>query len=158
MGFRYDEGALAAIVRDLRSGVEQLDLLANNMPQAVDAGFSSDVVNAALARVAKASVALAQVGEDIASKVDAAEGSYADIENTNEGQMRYQERYLEPWERGEPHTTDERNREIQRERYRESSSPLEHAPAETDERYEPDPVPASPSPTPEPPPPSVPTG
>lgn len=96
-----DEGALDAVVKHLREGADSMDRAAQNLPDhAVDAGFSSDVVNSALARVGKVALVLAHLGDDVASKVDAADGSYADIENTTEGRMRYEETYLSPLERG----------------------------------------------------------
>ncbi|MFI7121958.1 hypothetical protein [Amycolatopsis sp. NPDC049868] len=95
-GFHSDAGALKKVSRELRSGVSSLDTLAGNMPDAVDAGFSSQAVGSALARVIQGCTALAQIGEDIAANVDTADGSYADIENTNAGAIRYQERRHEP--------------------------------------------------------------
>ncbi|MPZ00785.1 MAG: hypothetical protein GEU97_22990 [Actinophytocola sp.] len=96
-----DEGSLEAVARHLSDGANSMDQVATNLPDdAIDAGFSSDVVNSAMARVGKAALVLAQLGEDIAAKVDAADGSYGDIENTNAGRMRYEETHLTPLERG----------------------------------------------------------
>ncbi|OLT40691.1 hypothetical protein BJF85_06110 [Saccharomonospora sp. CUA-673] len=84
--YRVDEGKLSTIVRDLRAGSSSLDEVAEKLPEAVNAGFSSDVANAALARVGQIALALAQQGQTIAANVDTAEGMYqaAEDEHRNE--------------------------------------------------------------------------
>lgn len=93
-GYGYEPDALPIIAGRLRTGVDYLDLATGSAPAAVDAGASSDVVNKALAMVQQAGVVLSQVLEDTASKVDSADGSYADVDNTVEGYWRYREKYM----------------------------------------------------------------
>lgn len=159
-GFQHREEALEAIVRDLRHGAEDLDAVATALPELIDAGFSSDVVNGALSRVGKLALALAQQSENMAEKVHTAKGTYADIENTAEGEMRYHERTLSAQERvardyGDVVTTDRVWEEYQRDRANEQRSDnansMEHAEPEPDYEYRSDPTPAPPGPTPAPP-------
>lgn len=142
-GFRYDEATLTQAADYLWGGTVDLDYIADSLPEAVDAGFSSEVVGAALVRVAKGCIVLAQVGDEISQKLNAAKGSYADIENTNEGRIRYEGQLAE----GDVKTIDQRNREA---RQKETSNPFENAPTESDPP--PEPKPAAPGRTPEPPP------
>lgn len=93
-GYGFEPEALPLVAGRLRSGTAYLDLATGTAPSAVDAGASSDIVNAALAMVQQAGVVLSQVLEDTASKVDSADGSYADVENTVEGYWTYREKYL----------------------------------------------------------------
>ncbi|WP_431429169.1 hypothetical protein [Actinophytocola sp.] len=53
-----------------------------------DAGMSSEVVGAALQRVLVAGGAIRQAFTDISASVDAARGTYDEIENTNAGRVR----------------------------------------------------------------------
>lgn len=98
--FGYDAGALSRITASLRTATHQLDSATELKVSVVDAGFSSNIANEALARVQKAGVVLAQVIEDIAGKVDSADGSYADIENTAEGELRWHESRLPGYDGG----------------------------------------------------------
>ncbi|OZM70303.1 hypothetical protein CFN78_25580 [Amycolatopsis antarctica] len=143
-GFHHDEGALTKAAQDLRVGVGYLDLLADNLPDAVDAGFSSEVVGAALVRISQGSAALAQIGEEIAAKVDAADGSYADIENSNEGRLRLDSANSEAAVK----TIDQVNREQQQQA---QANPFEDAPAPAPSEQPPEPKAATPGRTPEPP-------
>ncbi|MPY99921.1 MAG: hypothetical protein GEU97_18405 [Actinophytocola sp.] len=87
-GFGHEPGVLDEVAARFESAATYLDLVAEHQPTAVDAGFSSDVVNAALARIQQAALVLAQTMNDVSSKVHVAEGSYENIENTNEAQIK----------------------------------------------------------------------
>lgn len=142
-GYGFDEGALTRAAQDLKVGVGYLDLLADLMPEGVDAGFSSEVVGAAMVRIAKGSAALAQVGDEIAGKVHAANGAYDDIDNTNQGRLRYESAKSQESVK----TIDQINRERQT---TAAANPFEHAPDPVDPP--PQPKAAEPGPTPTPPP------
>lgn len=94
-GFTAYEEALEDAAGRLRSATTYLDLDASG-PEAVDAGFSSDVLNAAVARIGKARLILAQMAENTAKKVDVAKGSYGEIDNTEAGVMDYLKERVEP--------------------------------------------------------------
>lgn len=153
MGFESDPETLKRGAERLRSAQIYLDI-GVEPPDAVDAGFSSDVINAALARVAQARVVVSQIAEDTAAKVDAANGTYADVENTNEGRIRYeqQQRENDPAQHGDMRTTDE----AWKERRQAEWSPLERASDDAVEEAIPDRRPEEPAtpttgPTPAPP-------
>lgn len=135
MGFEVDSEKLAAIARQLRSGADSLDEVAKAMPEAVDAGFSSDVANAALARVGKTALALARQGEVMASNIDAAQGAYLATDEDAEDQVEMAEKDLQ-------------------DRQAQQQGPLKQAPPEpASEQLKNQPAPVTPTaPAPTPPP------
>ncbi|MGH3466410.1 MAG: hypothetical protein ACRDQF_01600 [Thermocrispum sp.] len=94
-GFVAVEETLDGAASRLRSAATYLDLDAAG-PEVVDAGFSSDVLNSAIARVGKARLVLAQMAESTADKVNAAKGSYGEIDNDQAGVMTYLHNRVEP--------------------------------------------------------------
>src|SRR5699024_5575750 len=138
MGYDVATEKLKGIGNDLRSGAESLDQVADTLPEAVDAGFSSDVANAALGRVGKIALALAQQGESMADNIDAAKGLCEAAEDSAEDEVHLAEKDLE-------HRQD-----LER-------GPLKEAEPESgaeEAKNSPKPTPATPGPTPEPPAPS----
>jgi hypothetical protein len=87
-GYRYTEEALTGVVDTLRGGVTGLDEAAGAPLSTPDAGASSDVVGKALASLLKAAVTAAHEIDTTAGNVHASKGGYADVENTNEGDLR----------------------------------------------------------------------
>ncbi|MQA12436.1 MAG: hypothetical protein GEU98_28705 [Pseudonocardiaceae bacterium] len=138
---RVDEAQLSSIVNNVRAGARSLDQVARGLPDAVNAGFSSDVANAALARVGKAALALAQQGDTLASNVNAAKGSYTATEHENKKKLDKPEDYNE---------SDVNRRRAQE----ENARPLEDAgdePGEEEYKNEPPPTTeTAPAPTPPP--------
>lgn len=110
-----DEAALASIVSNLQAGAKSLDQVAHGLPDAVDAGFSSDVANAALARIGKVCLVLAQQGDTMASNVDTAKGTYTateeqaeeDVRTTEEHTRDLREKQQTPLEQAEPESSDQ---------------------------------------------------
>ncbi len=90
-GYSYEPGALRQITGHLQAGAESLDRVVTTKAAAVDAGASSDIVGEAMARLQKIGAIIAHTVDDTAGKVHAADGSYDEIENTNEGAMQYRE-------------------------------------------------------------------
>lgn len=135
MGYDVDSDKLVAIAAELRSGAESLEQVTRALPNAVDAGYSSDVANAALARVGKTALVLARQGDVIASNIDAAKGAYHAAEQDAKDRVQTAREDLE----------DRANQQ----------GPLQQAAPEPDsEQFEnhPQPVPAEPGRTPAPPP------
>lgn len=95
-GFGWDPASLSKIYNDLLDGAEALDRAVTQKAPAVDAGASSDIVAAAMIRLQKIGTVVAQHLDSTGRKVDSAHGSYAEIENTTEGQMKVDELYPEP--------------------------------------------------------------
>ncbi|HEV7981154.1 hypothetical protein [Amycolatopsis sp.] len=87
-GYGYTSDALNGIVGQLHQGEQALDGVTPGAPNAVDAGFSSAAVGAALAGVMRMATASAGALGGSASKVHAANGAYDDIENTHAGQLK----------------------------------------------------------------------
>ncbi|WP_216207012.1 hypothetical protein [Amycolatopsis aidingensis] len=87
-GFSYSTAGLESVVSQLREGARHLDEANEAAVEMVDAGGSSEIVGKALADLLMSSVNSAATMDNAAGKVDAAKGSYHDIENTNEGAMR----------------------------------------------------------------------
>lgn len=110
-----DEAALGSIVSNLHAGAKSLDQVARALPDAVDAGFSSDVANAALARIGKAALALAQQGDTMAAKVSSSKGDYTvteekaedDVRTTGEHDREIRQKEQTPLERAEPESGDQ---------------------------------------------------
>ncbi|MDV6011240.1 hypothetical protein [Haloechinothrix sp. LS1_15] len=122
-GFSAEEHALRLTRDRLRLAADTLDRATGVEVSAVDAGMSSDIVADALARLQQVGIVLAQHMDNTADQVDAAEGSYAEIENTHEGKLRYEELAPE-----EPARNPRMNTQARIEAERDS--PLEQAPIE----------------------------
>ncbi|SNR27500.1 hypothetical protein SAMN06265360_10178 [Haloechinothrix alba] len=127
-GYSYESHALQLTRDRFRLGASTLDRATQAEAKSVDAGASSDVVGDAMARVQQIAVVLAQYMDDTADKVDRADGSYGEVENTNEGRLRYEKYFAadEPqYGPGAVPRTDDTS-EIQR----RLDDPLEHAPVD----------------------------
>lgn len=135
MGHEVDTAKLTTIATELRSGADSLEEVVRALPEAVDAGFSSDVANAALARVGKTALALARQGELMASHIDVGRGTYLDFEEEVKDQVQLAEKDLEQRQAGQ-------------------QGPLKEAPPEpTSEELKNQAAPTTtPAPAPEPPP------
>jgi hypothetical protein len=93
MGFSYDPEALTKVATTTRSAASSVDAgLAKQIP-AVDAGVSSEIVGLAVTNLVAIGLTLAHTLDKIAEGVDATHGSYAEVENNNEGAMRYNTYY-----------------------------------------------------------------
>lgn len=95
-GFGFEPAALRKIHTRLHDGAEDLDRAVTRKAPPVDAGDSSDIVAAAVARLQQIGAAVAQHLDSNADKVDSARGSYAEIENTNEGALQLDKVYPDP--------------------------------------------------------------
>lgn len=94
MGYKYDPSALRSAADGNKSAAMSIDKgLATDIPP-IDAGASSEIVGQAVATLVSIGITLAQTFEEIGKRVDASDGGYADVENSNEGLMRYAARYL----------------------------------------------------------------
>ena len=87
-GYQYSQEALRRVTGELRHGADALDRATEHDLISPDAGASSDVVGKALADLLKSAVAGAHGLAEMAENVHVTEGSYADVENTNEGVVR----------------------------------------------------------------------
>ncbi|WP_116041979.1 hypothetical protein [Amycolatopsis palatopharyngis] len=90
-GYSFETGALDDMASKLRDGAEALDQAATAQAEAPDAGASSPYVARALQALMTSTVAGAQALDDIAEKINVAQGSYHTIENTHEGAMEKQQ-------------------------------------------------------------------
>lgn len=89
----WDALALNQISIHLSDGAEQPDgATAKSLPP-VDAGASSEVVGDAMTRLQTIAVAITQHMSTTAGKVNLADGSYAEIENTAEDKFKSKELY-----------------------------------------------------------------
>lgn len=98
-GYGFDEGALGDVRGQLDQAAAEIDAVIGGLP-AVDAGRSSGSVADALGLLTNSGVALAQLMNIHSTNIDAADGSYATIENTAEGLMAFNEIPNEPPSRG----------------------------------------------------------
>jgi hypothetical protein len=87
-GYRYTVEALSGVVDTLRGAAAGLDHASGAPITAPDAGATSDAVGTALGGLLKAAVTAAHEIDTTAGKVHASKGSYADVENGNEGELR----------------------------------------------------------------------
>ncbi|MCT2587069.1 hypothetical protein [Actinophytocola gossypii] len=93
MGYSYDPEALNKVAAGNSAAADSIDTgLAVRIPSA-DAGMSSEIVGLTVANLVLLGVTLAQTFDEISARVDATDGSYAEVENTNEGRMTYVARY-----------------------------------------------------------------
>lgn len=138
MGYEVDSETLTYIAFQLRAGRSAMDQIADGLPDAVDAGFSSQAANAALARIGKVALALGSQGEGMADRIDVTSGAYRAAEERAENDVRLTEQELEE------------NRE---------RSPLKQAPEEPGGELKNRPAPVTtPAPAPTPPPLPPPSG
>lgn len=91
-GYTYQSDQLRQIAWQVEQAAMHLrSSVRDDSLAAPDAGMSSEVVGATLMRVLMAGGAIHQAFVDISAKVDAARGSYDEIENTNAGRLRLEE-------------------------------------------------------------------
>jgi hypothetical protein len=88
--FGFEPGTLPAIVGHLNAASSTLDTGIGGGPEVIDAGATSGMVGGTLKEITLATAAIGEAIDDISGKVDAADGSYADIENSNEGMLKLQ--------------------------------------------------------------------
>lgn len=87
--FGHDEVVLLSVAGKMRDAAAELDHATSAAVTAPDAGISSGEASQAIGRVINAGVVIATVLEKAGHSVDVAKGTYAHIENTNEGMMRF---------------------------------------------------------------------
>lgn len=90
--YGFEPGTLPVIVGHLKDASSKLDDGINGVPDVVDAGRTTGHLSGALKEIGLAAAAISEATEDIAGKVDAADGSYADIENSNKGMLEWQKK------------------------------------------------------------------
>lgn len=86
-GFSYDEDALRDIKHELDAACSRMDTAIQKSVRAPDAGESSEVVGDGIADLIRMGTAMTHILDNVADKVHAASGAYADIENTNENRL-----------------------------------------------------------------------
>lgn len=112
-GFSFDEGGLRRLSASVRSAGEQLANHAASDATTAAAGDSTELVADTVEFIRKTGQTMTKSLDQAAEAVDAARGSYADIENTNEGALRYSERGAPPdADPGPLHDADERPNEL----------------------------------------------
>ncbi|WP_199432666.1 hypothetical protein [Qaidamihabitans albus] len=94
-GFSYDAGALESVEAHLRGAADTLHEATGNQVGSVDAGASTEIVTAAMATLQGLGMISTHVLREAAAKIDAARGSYGEIDNTAEGYIRRQEEITE---------------------------------------------------------------
>lgn len=92
-GFYFDDAALERTQERLGQAAQGLDRVTRVEPPEVDAGKNSQLVAEALADSHRLAVALAQHMVDVGENVDAARGSYHEVENNQRGKMLFDEEY-----------------------------------------------------------------
>lgn len=137
-GYAAGEG-MAGIPKNIRAAADALREVPDLMPKAIDAGFSSEVANAALSRVSKVALAVAHHSDDVASRVDAAKRTYDAIEEQNTDEMKKPKDYLESDVNKDLPERDKDQRELDDARERD-----------TEHKNDPSPETAPPGETPEP--------
>lgn len=88
-GYDYSASELSGMAGDLRSSANQLGSGSKGMPGTPNAGVSTDKMAKVYESLMKSGGALAAKQEDIASKIHSTNGSYAEVENTNQGRLRH---------------------------------------------------------------------
>lgn len=86
-GFSYSEAGLNTVVQQLRHGAHRLDDACRTPIDAPDAGASSAVVGEAIVALLKSAFASAQLMNNNADLVNAANGGYGPTENNNTGRI-----------------------------------------------------------------------
>lgn len=89
-GYRYDPAGLTEVATKLTTAGEHLQEVTNRQVTAPDAGASSGVVSQAIADLVGGAIGASAKAQQMAKRVDAANGSYGGIENDAEGAMRRQ--------------------------------------------------------------------
>lgn len=92
-GYSYEPEALRDITHELNVACSRLDTAIQQSVRAPDAGESSEVVGDGISDLIRMGTAMAHVLDEIAGKVHAASGAYADIENTAANQVRVESEY-----------------------------------------------------------------
>ncbi|SEO89631.1 hypothetical protein [Amycolatopsis saalfeldensis] len=80
-GYRVDPGGLDGLVRELHSGADAFNGLANQAPVTPDCGASTELVGKALAKLVGSSAGLGGVLVQTADKIHRSNGSYGTVEN-----------------------------------------------------------------------------
>lgn len=86
-GYGYDPAQLAAVVRMLHDGAEHLEQANRDAVEMVDAGASSKIVGDALAKLLESSITTAYLADAAADGVNAAKGTYDEIEETTKDRI-----------------------------------------------------------------------
>lgn len=82
-GFGYDPEALQAGAAKYRAASEAVQGALKQSPPTIDAGISTESVMLGVEKLVKLASSGALRARDIANKVHAADGSYADVDQTN---------------------------------------------------------------------------
>lgn len=91
-GYGYDPATLNAMPGKLREGASAIDTAIGGGFDSPDAGASSGVVGKAIRSLLTAAAGGASKLDDVAAAIHTANGAYADIDNTNAGAVKRQER------------------------------------------------------------------
>lgn len=94
-GFSHEPGVLQQVTGQVNQAADQLHSGLEGAPEFVDAGISSDVAGKALADLVRLAAKSAGQLQTIASGVDAARGTYTNVENTNTGWLQANENRIE---------------------------------------------------------------
>lgn len=78
-----DREGLTSLISTLRGGAQELDGAAKSFPTNVDAGVSSHLFGSAMGAIAKGAGAIMVSSEQHANSIHEADGSYANVEETN---------------------------------------------------------------------------
>jgi hypothetical protein len=89
-GYGYDPDGLAEVADTLATAGQHLEQVTSREVTAPDVGASSGVVSQAIADLVGGAVGASAMAEQMASKVQAANGSYGAIENDAEGALNRQ--------------------------------------------------------------------
>lgn len=82
-GMKADPEGLQQMASQLRASTSRLDAVAEAAPPMPEVTISSDKVGHTLSEIMKTAGAIAAGVEDVANKIDASDGSYAETDNRN---------------------------------------------------------------------------
>ncbi|MHA6800616.1 hypothetical protein [Bounagaea algeriensis] len=86
-GIHVEQSGLRSMARTLRSSTDDLGELASSMPDMPEVSTSAEKVGHTLSEITRTAAALAASVEDTAGKIDVADGSYGEVDNTGAEQL-----------------------------------------------------------------------
>ncbi|MBA8826640.1 methyl-accepting chemotaxis protein [Saccharopolyspora lacisalsi] len=95
-GIETDHEKLRSMASDLRSSTDKLTKAAQAVPPAPKVSTSAEQVGHTLSEITKTAAGLIAGLEDTAGKIDASDGSYGQVDNTNADDLQRQAEDLGP--------------------------------------------------------------
>ena len=86
-GYGYSGPELTGMIQDLHRSTHELVSSSKGLPKAPNAGSSTKHMAKVYETLLRSGAALAAKQDDVANKIHATNGSYADVANTNRGEL-----------------------------------------------------------------------